>query len=194
MGKKTIFLLAMAMLLLLPSQARAQDSPQQHVDLTTRKARTTHDGLRMIKNLPSKKIDVVAAQTDAAAVQTAVADKKRDAAVKNKAQEAAVASKVKDKKEAAIKRMAHHPAVSSSLRSKNAPQRAGEVRDDDGVIIKPAEGQRKIYNRSGNALIMTLTATHGCSPSSSARCMSCSATTAMSISGISSPPIATMSG
>ena len=153
MGKKTIFLLAMAMLLLLPSQARAQDSPQQHVDLTTRKARTTHDGLRMIKNLPSKKIDVVAAQTDAATVQTAVADKKRDAAVKNKAQEAAAASKVKDKKEAAIKRMAHHPAVSSSLRSKNAPQRAGEVRDDDGVIIKPAEGQRKIYNRSGNALI-----------------------------------------
>lgn len=98
MGKKTIFLLAMAMLLLLPLQARAQDSPQQRVDLTTRKTRTTHDGLRMIKNLPSKKIDVVAAQTDAAAVQTAVADKKRDAAVKNKAQEAAAASKVKDKK------------------------------------------------------------------------------------------------
>jgi len=44
MGKKTMFLLAMAMLLLLPSQVRAQDSPQQSVDLTTRMARNTIDG------------------------------------------------------------------------------------------------------------------------------------------------------
>lgn len=153
MGKETLFLLAVAMLLLLPSQARAQDSPQQPVDLTTRMARATHDGLRKIKSQPSKKVDVLAAQTDAATVQTTPADKKRDVVVKTKAQEAAAASKVKDKKETAIKRMAHHPAVRTSLRSTNVPRRSGEVRDDNGVIIKPAEGQRKIYNRSGNALI-----------------------------------------
>ncbi len=129
MGKKKLFLLAVAMLLLLPSQARAQDSSQQSVDLTTRMARTTHDGLRKIKNQPSKKVDVVAAQTDAATVQTTAADKKRDAVVKTKAQEAAAASKVKDKKETAIKRMAHQPAA----------RRAGEVRVGDGVIINPIE-------------------------------------------------------
>ena len=99
MGKKTMFLLAMAMLLLLPSQVRAQDSPQQSVDLTTRMARTTHDGLRKAKNLPSKKVDVAAAQTDVAIVPTTPGDKKRDAVMKIKAHEAAVASIVKDKKE-----------------------------------------------------------------------------------------------
>ncbi len=51
MGKKTMFLLAVAMLMLLPSQVRAEDSPQQSVDLTTRMARTTHDGLRKVKIL-----------------------------------------------------------------------------------------------------------------------------------------------
>ncbi len=153
MGKKTLFLLAVAMLLLWPSQVRAQDSPQQSVDLTTRMARTTHDGLRKVKNLPSKKVDARASQTDEVTVPTAPADKKRDAILKTKAQEAAAMSKVNDKKETAIKRMAHQPAARTSLKGKHAPRRAGEVRDDDGVIIKPAEGQRKIYNRSGNALI-----------------------------------------
>ena len=146
-----MFLLAMAMLLLLPSQVRAQDSPQQSVDLTTRMARTTHDGLRKIKNQPSKMI--VASQTDEATVPTTTADKKRDVVVKNKAQATAAASKVKDKKETAIKRMAHHPVARTSLKAKSAPLRDGEVCDDYGVIIKPAEGQRKIYNRSGMALI-----------------------------------------
>ena len=153
MGKKTLFLLVMAMLLLLPSQVRAQDSPQQHVDLTTRMANTSHDGLRKIKNQPSKKIDVVAAQTDVATVEKTAADKKREAVVKAKAQAAAAESKVKDKKAKAIKRMAHHPAVSLGLKSKGLALRGGEVLDDYGVIIKPAEGQRKIYNRSGNALM-----------------------------------------
>lgn len=148
-----MFLLAMAMLLLLPLQARAQDSPQRSVDLTTKMARTTHDGLRKIKNQPSRKVDVVASQTDVATVQTASADKKRDAVEKAKAQAATAVSKVKDKKETAIKRMAHQPVARPSLKRGNAPRRAGEVRDDDGVIIKPAEGQRKIYNRSGMALI-----------------------------------------
>ena len=153
MGKKTLFLLAMAMLLLLPSQVRAQESPQQHVDLTTRMANASHDGLRKVKNQPSKKIDVVAAQTDVATVEKTAADKKRDAVVKTKAQAAAAESKVKDKKAEAIKRMAHHPAVSLGLKRKGLAQRGGEVLDDYGVIIKPAEGQRKIYNRSGNALM-----------------------------------------
>ncbi len=153
MGKKTMFLLAVAMLLLWPSQVRAQDSPQQPVDLTTRMARTTQDGLRKVKNLPSKKVDARASQTDEVTVPTAPSAKKREAVLKTKAQEAAAMSKVKDKKETAIKRMAHQPAARTSLRGKHAPQRAGEVRDDDGVIIKPADGQRKIYNRSGNALI-----------------------------------------
>ena len=153
MGKKTLFLLAMAMLLLLPSQARAQDSPRQTVDLTTRMANTTHDGLRKIKNQPSKKIDFAAAQADAANVKTTAADKKREAVQKTKAQPEAAASKVKDKKETAIKRMAHHPSARPSLKNNRVVRHTGEVRDDDGVIIKPAEGQRKIYNRSGNALI-----------------------------------------
>ncbi len=153
MGKKTLFLLAMAILLLLPLQARAQDSPQQSVDLTTRKARTTHDGLRKVKNLPSKNVDAAALQTNAATVQTSSADKKRDAALKAKAQEAAAPSKVKDNKETAVKRMAHRPTAGPSLKNNRAPRRAGEVCDDYGVIIKPAEGQRKVYNRSGNALI-----------------------------------------
>ncbi len=148
-----MFLLAMAMLLLLPSQARAQGSPQQSVDLTTRMARTTHDGLRKIKNQPSKKIDFVAAPTTVETVQTTAADKKRDAVVKTKAQAAASASKVKDKRETAIKKMAHHPAARPGLKSGNAPRRDGEVLDDYGVIIKPAQGQRKVYNRSGMALM-----------------------------------------
>ena len=153
MGKKTMFLLAVAMLLLWSSQARAQDSPQQPVDLTTRLANATHDGLRKVKNLPSKNVDARASQTDVATAPKAPAATKRDAVVKTKAQDAASASKVKDKKETAIKRMAHHPAAGPSLKNNRAPRRAGEVRDDYGVIIKPAEGQRKIYNRSGNALI-----------------------------------------
>lgn len=93
MGKKTMFLLAVAMLLLLPTQVRAQDSPQRSVDLTTRMARTTHDGLRKIKNQPSKTI--VAPQTDEATVQTTPADKKRDDVMKTKAKAAAAVSKVK---------------------------------------------------------------------------------------------------
>ena len=153
MGKKTLFLLAMAMLLLLPSQVRAQDSPQQSVDLTTRMARSTHDGLRKVKNQPSRKIDVVASQKDVATVQTTAADKKRDAVVKAKAQAAAAESKVKDKKEEAIKRMAHHPAIAANMRGKNTPRRDGEVCNEYGVIIRPAEGQRKVYNRSGMGLM-----------------------------------------
>ena len=93
-----MFLLAMAMLLLLPLQARAQDSPQRSVDLTTKMARTTHDGLRKIKNQPSRKVDVAASQTDVATVQTASADKKRDAVEKAKAQAATAVSKVRTKR------------------------------------------------------------------------------------------------
>ena len=128
MGKKTLFLLAVAMLLLLPSQVRAQDSPQQSVDLTTRMARTTHDGLRKIKNQPSKMIDV-ASQKDVATVQT-TADRKRDVVEKTKAQEA-----LNDKKETAAKKTAHQPAARPSQRAKNAPQRAGAALGDYGVVI-----------------------------------------------------------
>lgn len=130
MRKNTLFLLAVAVLLQLPLQVRAQDSPGQPVDLTTRMAATASlDGLRKIKNQPSRKIDVVASQRNAA-----TAAQKRDAVEKAKAQAAAV-SRVKDKKETAIKKMAHRSAVMSSLRAKNAPQRAGKVLDDNGVII-----------------------------------------------------------
>ena len=136
MGKKTLFLLAVAMLLMLPSQARAQVSPQQSVDLTTKNAIATHDGLRMVKNLSSKKVDARAVQTDAATVQTTPADKKRDAVVKTKAQEAAAVSKVKDKKETAIKKNAHQSAVKPGLKRQGAPQRAGVVRDGYGMPIE----------------------------------------------------------
>lgn len=141
MGKKILFLLAVAMLMLmlLPSQVRAQDSPQQSVDLTTKKARTTHDGLRKVKNLPSTKVGARASQTDEAPVPTAPADKKRDAAVKTKAQEAAAMSKVKDKKETGIKRVAHQPAARTSLKNNRAARRAGEVRAGDGMTIKSIE-------------------------------------------------------
>ncbi len=128
MGKKALFLLAVAMLLLLPSQVRAQDSPQQSVDLTTRMARNTHDGLRKIKNQPSKMIDV-ASQKDVATVQT-TADKKRDVVEKTKAQDA-----LNDKLETAVKKTAHQPAVRPNMRAKNAPQRAGAALGDYGVII-----------------------------------------------------------
>jgi hypothetical protein len=134
-----MFLLAVAMLLLLPSHARAQDSPQQPVDLTTKMARTTHDGLRKIKNQPSKKIDARASRTEEATVLTAPADKKRDAAVKTKAQAATAKSKVKDKKETAIEGMAHYPAEKTNLRNNRAARRAGEVRAYDGVMIKSIE-------------------------------------------------------
>lgn len=147
-----MFLLVMAMAILLPAQVVAQDSHSQSVDLTTRLAKSSHDGLRKIKNQPSKRIEVVAAQTDEATVQTATADMKRDAVVKAKAQSDMAVSKVKDKKETAIKRLAHHPAVSPSLQRMKAPRGAGELRDDAGVIIKPADGLRKVYNRSGQAL------------------------------------------
>lgn len=136
MGKKTLFLLAMAMLLLLPSQVRAQDSPRQSLDLTTRMARTTHDGLRKIKNLPSKKVENVATQTDVATTKTTPADKKREAVVKTKAQAATAVSKVKDKKETAIKKKAHQSAVKPGLKRQGVPQRAGVVRDDYGMPIE----------------------------------------------------------
>ena len=128
MGKKTMFLLAVAMLLLLPSQVRAQDSPQQSVDLTTRMARNTHDGLRKIKNQPSKMIDV-ASQKDVATVQS-TADKKRDVVEKIKAQDA-----LNDKLETAVKKTAHQPAARPNPKAKNAPQRAGAALGDYGVII-----------------------------------------------------------
>ncbi len=128
MGKKTLLLLAVALLMLLPQQVGAQDWPEPPVDLTTRMARTTHDGLRKIKNQPSKMIDV-ASQKDVATVQT-TADKKRDVVEKTKAQEA-----LNDKKETAAKKTAHQPAARPSQRAKNAPQRAGAVPLANGVII-----------------------------------------------------------
>ena len=128
MGKKTLLLLAVALLMLLPQQVGAQDWPEPPVDLTTRMARTTHDGLRKIKNQPSKMIDV-ASQKDVATVQT-TADKKRDVVEKTKAQEA-----LNDKKETAAKKMAHQPAARPSQRAKNAPQRAGAALGDYGVVI-----------------------------------------------------------
>ena len=150
-----MFLLAITMALMLSLQVRAQDLPQQSTDLTTRMARTSHDGLRKMKNQPTRVNDLGTLQVKETTSQTIAADKKREAVAKSKAQVASAmsVSKVKDKKETAIKKMAHQPTVRTSLRAKNAPRRAGEVRDDDGVIIKPAEGQRKIYNRSGQALM-----------------------------------------
>ena len=147
-----MFLLVMAMLLSL--QVRAQDSPQQPVDLATRKANvSTHDGLRKIKNLPSMTINDEATPIDVATAKTTSLEKKREAVEKFKAQVASSVSKVKDKKENAIKRMAHQPAIRSSLKRISASRHAAAVIDDDGVIIKPADGQRKIYNRSGQALM-----------------------------------------
>ena len=119
-----------------------------------RTARATHDGLRKIKNLPSTSVDRVTSPTDAATLPTAAAHGRRDAVLKAKAQSAAAPSKSKEKKAAAIKRMAHQPAARTGLKGKSAARRAGEVRDDNGVIIKPAEGERKIYNRWGSALIV----------------------------------------
>ena len=128
MGKKTLLLLAVALLMLLPQQVGAQDWTEPPVDLTTRMARTTHDGLRKIKNQPSKMIDV-ASQKDVATVQT-TADKKRDVVEKTKAQEA-----LNDKKETAAKKTAHQPAARPNTRAKNAPLRAGAVSLANGVII-----------------------------------------------------------
>ncbi len=151
---KTKLLLVMAMALLPLSQLRAQDSPGPSVDLTTRVARATNDdGLRKIKHQPARKMDNAAVQAAKADAQTAVAQKKREAAVKAKAQEAVSATKVKDKKETAIKRLAHKPtAAMTSSRRHGAPLRDGEAVDDYGVIIKPAQGERRVYNRSGQAL------------------------------------------
>ena len=128
MGKKTLLLLAVALLMLLPQQVGAQDWTEPPVDLTTRMARTTHDGLRKIKNQPSKMIDV-ASQKDVATVQT-TADKKRDVVEKTKAQDA-----LNDKLETAVKKTAHQPAARPNTRAKNAPLRAGAVSLANGVII-----------------------------------------------------------
>lgn len=151
---KTKLLLVMAMALLPLSQLRAQDSPGPSVDLTTRVARATNDdGLRKIKHQPARKVDNAAVQAAKADAQTAVAQKKREAVVKAKAQEAVSSTKVKEKKETAIKRLAHKPtAAMTSSRRHGAPLRDGEAVDDNGVIIKPAQGERRVYNRSGQAL------------------------------------------
>ena len=138
-------LLAMAIAVLLSSQVRAQDYPQQPLDLSTRVAHASHDGLRKIKNQPSRKMDLGAAQSGAA-------DVKLEAVKKAKAQAAPSVAKAKDKREDAVKRMAHKPIARSGKGRVGTPRRTGEVIDGDGVIIKPAMGQRKVYNRSGQAL------------------------------------------
>ena len=155
MRKKTKLLLVMAMALLLPlPQLRAQDSTGPSVDLTTRLARVTNDaGLRKMKHQPARKVDA-AVQSAKPDVQSVVAGNKRDAAVKAKAQEALGSTKAREKKETAIKRPAHKPTAAMAYsRHHGAPLRDGEVVDDNGVIIKPAQGERKVYNRSGQALV-----------------------------------------
>lgn len=153
MGKKTMFLLVMAMALLLSSRVGAQDAPGPAVDVTTRVAHATHDGLRKAKSQPTRITGAAAAPSAVAAAPSADAVGKRAAVENIKAREASPAvSREIDKRETAVKRMAHHPGARMSLSRQHAPRRGGEVIDDDGVIIRPADGQRKVYNRSGQAL------------------------------------------
>lgn len=151
MRNRTLFLLVMAATVLVSLQAWAHDLPQPSVDLTTRIARTTHNGLRAIKNPPSKMIDFATKQASEPEAQTAIIAARRDAAIKAKSNDATSAVKAKEKKETTLKRLAPKPAA--RLSRSNGPLRTGEVVDDYGVIIKPADGERKVYNRSGQALI-----------------------------------------
>ena len=98
MGKNNVFLLAVAMAMMLSLQMSAQDSPQQSVDLTTRMARTSQDGLRKMKNQPSRAKGIGTVQINETVVQTTAADKKRDEVAKNKAHSVVTKSKAKDKK------------------------------------------------------------------------------------------------
>lgn len=78
MRNRTLFLLVMAATVLVSSQAWAHDLPQPSVDLTT------HNGLRAIKNPPSKMIDFATKQASEPGAQTAISAARRDAAIKAK--------------------------------------------------------------------------------------------------------------
>ena len=84
MRNRTLFLLVMAATVLVSSQAWAHDLPQPSVDLTTRIARTTHNGLRAIKNPSSKMMDFATKQASEPEAQTAISAARRDAAIKAK--------------------------------------------------------------------------------------------------------------
>ena len=79
MRNRTLFLLVMAATVLVSSQAWAHDLPQPSVDLTTRIARTAHNGLRAIKNPPSKMIDFATKQASEPEAQTAISAARTDA-------------------------------------------------------------------------------------------------------------------
>ena len=143
MVKKFVCLFVMTMAMLLSSQTKAQDSAQRLVDLTAKSGKTTQKGLRKIKTQPSKKLSLVATQDGAVTKQKLIADKKR---------EAVSVSKQKEKQESVLKRRAHKPTTQKTLHRQNAPRLVGEVVNENGVIVKPAEGVRKVYRRSGQAL------------------------------------------
>ena len=153
MGKKTMLLLAVAVAVLLLSQARAQGSPRQPVELSARVAGGPDDGLRKIKDLPSKSVEAVTAQNGVArTAPVAGGDVKRAAVEKAKALAAPSVAKSREKREDAIKRKTRNGVPRPNPGRMGLPRRAGEVVDGDGVIVKPGQGQRKTYNRSGRAL------------------------------------------
>ena len=143
MVKKFVCLFVMTMAMLLSSLTKAQDSAQRLVDSTAKSGKTTQKGLRKIKTQPSKKLSLVATQDGAVTKQKLIADKKR---------EAVSVLKQKEKQESVLKRQTRKPTTQKTLHRQNAPRLVGEVVNDNGVIVKPAEGVRKVYRRSGQAL------------------------------------------
>lgn len=147
-----MFLLVATVTLLLPIQVEADNLLSSHVDLTARKAQTHDNGLRKIKNQPTVRINHVAPPAGTATQQGPGADVKQDAIAKAKAQKVPAIAKLNEKQNKAASRLSHKPVARPSLRHGAVLRSDGEVRDADGVIIKPADGVRKVYNRSGMAL------------------------------------------
>ena len=152
MSKKFMFLLVAAVTLLLPIQVEADNLLSSHVDLTARKALTHDNGLRIIQNQPTVRINHATPPAGTAAQQDPGAGMKRDAIAKVKAQKPTGDATINEKQKNDALRMAHKPVARPSLRHGAVLRSDGEVRDADGVIIKPADGVRKVYNRSGRAL------------------------------------------
>lgn len=99
-----------------------------------------------------KKSDPAAVCEAAGTSQSAAVVKQHSDKKVNK-KDGATSTATADKKLQRLRERAHKPTALTSLRHIAALRSMGEVIDDNGVIIRPADGERKVYNRSGRALI-----------------------------------------
>ena len=148
-----MFLLVMALAMMLPSRMEAHDRATSLVDVTTRTGSSAHNGLKPIKGKSSTMIQSVIPQPGDRESQTLPEGKNRDAVMKAKGQKSTAQAKAKDKRVTSLRQVGHNPKPRPGKGDNRVVRRSGEVLDADGIIIKPADGVRKVYNRAGKSLV-----------------------------------------